>query len=167
MYQTTLFSLLDPESCCHSACHSACAIKIVDFGEAFLFRECIPELLHTPVWYAAPEALFHEPGGPPSDVWALGYLIYRALGCGVLFKSFDGRRDEVLVMVRTFGKLPDHWWHKWEKRADYFMEDGRSAGNGPEELKSAEILAYTLQKMLQFEPEERILAEIVVQLMRV
>jgi serine/threonine protein kinase len=67
-----------------------------------LSRERITKLLHIPVWYAASKVLFHEPVGPPSDVWALACLIYCALGRGVLFRSLDGKQDEVLVeMVHT------------------------------------------------------------------
>lgn len=47
------------------------------------------------------------------------------LGNHRLFESYDGVRDEVLAeVVRTFGKLPDRWWGRWEKRPDYFAEVG-------------------------------------------
>jgi serine/threonine-protein kinase SRPK3 len=38
-------------------------------------------------------------------------------------------RDELLAeMVEFFGKLPEHWWEKWEARADFFDENGKRIG---------------------------------------
>lgn len=172
-----------------------CAIRIADFGEAFISAgQCNPnKRLNTPVWYAAPEVLFQDPVGPPADIWALACLLYHVLGDHELFESYDGLRDEILTqMVRTLGILPERWWCRWEKRSHYFSEDGRfqpvSGFTGPrtkkildlnarlkelvrgsqeEPLEPQEMVMFEkiLQGMLNFEPEKRISADEVVRLL--
>ena len=168
-------------------CLADARIRIVDFGEAFLSAECIPKHLHTPVWFAAPEVLFRDPVGPPSDIWALACLLYNVFGNESLFESFYGDRDEILVgMTYTFGRLPNRWWDRWEKRADYFAEDGTTyVGDkraGPVNIRSRlqlltpatlggldadEVAAFEsiLLGMLRFEPGKRMSAKEVVQLL--
>lgn len=131
--------------------------------------------------------MFCDPVGPPSDTWALACLLFRIFSHGCLFASFFGERDEILVeMVRTLGRLPDRWWSQWEKRADYFAEDGTGyAGdkrtskmdmqarlkaldrNPPDGLQPEEIAAFEhiLLAMLRFEADKRMSAEEVVQLL--
>ncbi|KAG6893518.1 hypothetical protein C0992_009692, partial [Termitomyces sp. T32_za158] len=89
----------------------------------------------------------------------------------------------MIEMVRTFGKLPERWWTKWENRNQYFEEDGTFRLNsgdlsgeprtvnlkerlenirrrdemGQKELSGdLEALELVLGKMLRYEPEERI-----------
>lgn len=172
----------------------ACTIQIVDYGEAFFStgQSIAGKCPNTPVWYAAPEILFQDLVGPSSDIWALACVLYNLLGNHKLFKSYDGVRDEVLVeMVRTFGKLPDRWWSRWEKRPDYFAEDGTFQptsgfneamkkpmdlkarledlvrGSREDLLKPEEMVAFEkiLRGMLRFEPKERISANEVTQLL--
>lgn len=170
-----------------SLCLTDASISIVDFGESFLSTICIPKQLPTPTWFAAPEVLFHDLVGPPSDVWALACLLFHVFGRRELFQSYNGNRDEILLeMVCTFGKLPSRWWQQWEKRKDYFGEDGianpgnrrtsgvdlqaklksltRDAIGG---LEAEELAAFecVLLGMLTFEPSKRLSAEGVVQIL--
>ncbi|KAF8246626.1 kinase-like protein, partial [Wilcoxina mikolae CBS 423.85] len=151
-----------------------CTIQIVNFRD-------IPKRLGTPVWFAAPEVLFLDPVGPPSDVWALTCLLYKILSGRRLFTSFNGDQDEVLTeMVRILGNLPDCWWKRWEKRSDEIFQPAFSGHAGdtktnlhsrlqvlPTSLKPEEMSAFEemLRGMLRFEPSERISAEQVVQLL--
>jgi serine/threonine-protein kinase SRPK3 len=51
--------------------------------------------------------------------------MYEILSGAVLFPSFDADRNRVLrEMVFTVGKFQDRWWSRWEKRSEYFAEDG-------------------------------------------
>ena len=139
------------------------------------------------MWFAAPEVFFRDPVGPPSDIWALACLLYNVFGNENLFPSFFGDQDEVLSeMICTFGKFPDRWWSRWEKRAKYFTEDGTGFVGGESTskmdiqkrlqlltpdtlggLEPEEIAAFKsiLLGMLRYEPDERMSAKEVVQLL--
>ncbi|KAL9100309.1 MAG: hypothetical protein Q9163_004308 [Psora crenata] len=159
-------------------------IKIWDFGEAFLTNP--PKSLHTPPLLLPPEAVFREKVGPPVDIWTLGCTLFEILGARGLFEVFLPNEDNLLAeMVSTFGKLPSRWWDRWQKRPDYFLEDGSwnpeppfmspisrplrqrlwDMGRGetpeqcdfsPEEFADLENL---LAKMLMYEPCDRITAD--------
>ena len=140
-------------------------IKIVDFGEAFFPAKYIPQGLSTPPCFASPEVRFHGIVGPASDVWSLACLLKLVLSDRLLFGTYGGHKDEVLVdMVRTFGKLPDRWWNQWENRAKYFAEDGtRLAGDQRDWTKQVDLKTLLLEKtsgaICKFEPEEMVAFE--------
>lgn len=173
-----------------------CSIQIADFGEAFLTAsQEMPKILNTPMSFAAPEIVFKDDVvSTPVDIWALACTLFEILGNHKLLESFLGERDEILIeMVRTLGKLPDRWWHKWEQRSTYFEEDGAfKPGSGdmsgeqrtvglkervgdivrgtdglPHDFNAQELLALEQMfvGMLRYEPAERIQAEEVVRLL--
>lgn len=160
-------------------------IKISDFGEAFLTNP--PKSLHTPMLLLPPETLFLEKFGPPADIWTLACTLFEILGERALFEAFIPNEDDLIAeMVSTLGKLPSRWWDRWQKRPDYFLEDGSwnpkfkgfmspvtrplrerlwGMGRGqipeqcdfsPEELANLENL---LVKMLMYEPCDRMTAD--------
>lgn len=170
------------------------SLQIVDYGEVFFStgQGISGKFLNTPVWYTAPEILFQDLVGPSSDIWALACVLYNLPGSHELFESYDKVRDMVLVeMVCTFGKLPDCWWGRWEKRPDYSAEDGmfqptsgfNEAMKKPMDLKvrledlvrgsredilgPEEVVAFEriLRGMLRFELRERISANEITQLL--
>lgn len=52
--------------------------------------------------------------------------IWDVFGSGPPFEVFPVTLDEVTIEhVEMLGKLPDRWWSKWEKRSNWFDEDGR------------------------------------------
>jgi len=90
--------------------------------------------------------------------------------------------DEVDSLLQdvtfTFGKLPDRWWARWERRAEYFSDDAVYVGGNkildlqarlhklsmlePDERAALEKM---LHAMLRIEPGERICAAEVVQML--
>lgn len=160
-------------------------IKISDFGEAFLTNP--PKSLHTPMLLLPPGTLFLEKLGPPADIWTLGCTLFEILGERALFEAFVPNEDDLIAeMVSTLGKLPSRWWDRWQKRPDYFLEDGswnlkfkgcmspvtrplrerlwdmgrcqipEQCDFSPEEFASLENL---LVKMLMYEPCDRMTAD--------
>ena len=159
-------------------------VVIADFGEAF-FPAVPPKQLHTPILLLPPELLFHEPLGPAIDVWTLGCTLYNLLGERDLFEGFMPDEDHVIAeMISTLSNLPQRWWDRWEKKADFFLQDGswnsdthrahapwsrplserlglmgREGEFGPDEMASLEKM---LRAMLAYEPDQRITAKYVV-----
>ncbi|WEW56963.1 serine/threonine protein kinase [Emydomyces testavorans] len=101
------------------------AIMIADFGEAFdpqVTPQCVS---HTPLLLAPPESHFAEPLSFPGDIWTLACTIWDVFGSGPPFEAFPVTLDKVTIEhVEMLGKLPDRWWSKWEKRSNWFDEDG-------------------------------------------
>jgi serine/threonine protein kinase len=99
-------------------------IVIADFGQAFL-PDQPPKQLHTPVLLLPPESIFHEQLGPAVDVWTVGCTLYHILGGRHLFEGFMPDEDHVVAeMISTLDALPARWWDKWEKKGDFFLDDG-------------------------------------------
>ncbi|KAI9676570.1 MAG: hypothetical protein M1817_000729 [Caeruleum heppii] len=159
-------------------------IRISDFGEAFLDHP--PKTLHTPMLLLPPETFFHETLGPPADIWTLACTLYEILGERPLFEAFVPNPDDTIAeMISTLGVLPSRWWKQWQKRPDYFLEDGSwnpefsgimspvtrplnerlwgmGRGRRPEQCKFSTEEMASLERllvgMLKYEPSERITA---------
>ncbi|QKX58032.1 uncharacterized protein TRUGW13939_05152 [Talaromyces rugulosus] len=103
---------------------ASCRVKITDFGSAFFLGQ-EPRTLHTPTALLPPEVFFQEAISSSADIWTLGCTLYDILGERPLFETWAGDPDDVLgEMVSTLGKLPMRWWQKWEKRPEFFLENG-------------------------------------------
>lgn len=106
------------------------SILITDFGEAFDPQTTKRFTAHTPLLVSPPESRFLTQEGKslsfPGDIWTLACSIWEIFGSNPPFESFPATLDGVTVEhVETLGKLPDRWWKTWEKRSDWFDEDGR------------------------------------------
>ncbi|PYH92296.1 protein kinase [Aspergillus ellipticus CBS 707.79] len=158
-------------------------ILISDFGESFTLNDK-HEDLHTPILLLPPESVFHEKLGQAIDVWILGCTLYEILGERPLFEGFIPDEDHVIAeMISTLGNIPQRWWNQWEKRTDFFLEDGSwkkdthrihapysrpmterlcimGRGSDPDtcEFSSKEMSALErlLRAMMTYEPSERI-----------
>jgi len=100
-------------------------VKICDFGESFLITGTSPVKSNIPLVFAAPEIIFHEPFGFPTDIWALAVLLHMIMdnGC-TLFPPNRAIKKVVRDMVLKLGKFPERWWSQWADRAEYFDENG-------------------------------------------
>ena len=51
--------------------------------------------------------------------------MYEILGICILVEAFILNMDDPLAeMVSTLGNLPHRWWYNWQKRPEYFLDDG-------------------------------------------
>lgn len=156
-------------------------IIISDFGQAFFKDQHSKKELRTPLPMLPPEFIFGEqPIGPAVDVWSLGLTLYDLLGCRRLFEAFIADEDDVIAeMISARGPLPKRWWDIWQNKTIFFDESGswkkndrhsstpwslakkmnymeRDEDFSPQERKAVEEL---LEKMLTYEPSERISAQ--------
>jgi hypothetical protein len=101
-------------------------ILISDYGTSFVIADTPTPTLHTPALYSPPEGFFNEPIQPnAADIWTLGVNLYDVLGERPLFETFAWDRDDIVAeMINTLGQPPLRWWNSWEKRSEFFNEDG-------------------------------------------
>lgn len=102
-------------------------ILLVDFGQSFPFdNPPQKEDIGIPFSYCAPEVIFDSKVDKYSEIWALGCVLFELRAGQQLFPSWSGGPDEILrQMVQTFGKLPGRWWNAWDKRTNFFNDDGK------------------------------------------
>ncbi|KAI1774789.1 kinase domain protein [Hypoxylon cercidicola] len=116
-----------------------------------------------------------------ADIWTLACLIWDILGQRTLFESFFATEDTIMSeQIDILGRsgLPDSWWHKWERRSNYFTEAGapladrhvpswegrfekytqktrEDDGFAKISLEEKEALFAMIRPMLTFKPEDR------------
>lgn len=71
--------------------------------------------------------------GPACDLWALGCTLFEIRQQTALFHMIHDPDDLVAEMVRFFGKLPPQWWGTWNRRAEYFDEQGKWIGHNEDQ----------------------------------
>ncbi|KAH6903313.1 kinase-like domain-containing protein [Coprinopsis sp. MPI-PUGE-AT-0042] len=173
---------------------SLAELRICDFSESSLhspdtFPYGTKRKLNCPKVHRAPEVIFDDLASPASDMWALGSTMHQIMtGAGTecdtampIPVSIVGggpgiSTDKVLcAMVQVLGKLPERWWSCWEKRAEYFDEEGQGIQGEqgveyPPKVLGKEIYApyvgervkevfmKALSQILVYEPGERLKA---------
>lgn len=100
-------------------------IMIIDFSEAYRMSSP-PSDLGIPEEYLPPEVIFKSDNSIEvgCDIWALACTLYEIRSQIPLFYMPIDEDDHISEMVCYFGKLPEPWWSKWEKRGKFFDEDG-------------------------------------------
>ena len=102
-------------------------VTITDFSEAYVKSQVQREQLNTPLLLCPPEMLLRMGKliGKPADIWTLGCTLVNIVGIKSLFEGFAPDSDDVMAeIVSALGKPPDRWWNLWEKRHEFFKEDG-------------------------------------------
>ncbi|KAL3460758.1 kinase-like protein [Aspergillus heterothallicus] len=101
-------------------------IILSDFGEAFNPHKTVRLSSKTLPLLQPPEARFSdEPLSFPSDIWTLACTIWEVFGQRPLFEAFFATPDRVTAeQVETPGILPAEWWAKWDRRLEWFNEEG-------------------------------------------
>ncbi|KAK2754780.1 hypothetical protein FQN54_006673 [Arachnomyces sp. PD_36] len=102
-------------------------IMLSDFGSSYYPSKTRRTKAHTLPHLVPPEVFFLDQQKSedtlsfPSEIWTLGCTIFEIMGSGGPFSILGGGilQDQVSVL----GKLPDPWWSRWERRADFFNED--------------------------------------------
>ncbi|PKY02269.1 kinase domain-containing protein [Aspergillus campestris IBT 28561] len=102
-------------------------ILLSDFGESFnpdteprFSSKTLPLL-------QPPEARFSDrPLSFASDIWTLACTIWEILGQRPLFEAYFPTVDRVTMeQVEALGRLPLEWWRKWDRRLEWFDEEGK------------------------------------------
>ncbi|KAH7354371.1 kinase-like domain-containing protein [Plectosphaerella cucumerina] len=104
-------------------------LLLSDFGTAFRPSDQSRFESYTPLILRPPEAFF-EPTTPltfASDIWSLGCVIFELLAHRSLIDGFLTPQDEITAQqVELQGIMPPGWWARWEQRAKWYDETGRS-----------------------------------------
>ncbi|KAJ0422996.1 kinase-like domain-containing protein [Aspergillus carlsbadensis] len=167
-------------------------ILLGDFGEAFApgLRTRLGKDSHTPPAMRPPEARF-EPEKPLSysaDVWSLAVAIWEILGMKAIFSMEYVPEDETISQqIEVLGPMPKEWFERWEKRAEWFDDEGRPTRrrwvwppieqafeDGIQEARreldmgefsgeETRAILDLMRRMLTFRPEERPTVEEVLQ----
>ncbi|KAL8677572.1 MAG: hypothetical protein Q9186_006006 [Xanthomendoza sp. 1 TL-2023] len=103
-------------------------ISIVDFGEAYTTDEA-RHYSHTPQHLQPPESLLNRgPLTQAADIWTLACTLVYLFQVHDLFSYYGhkGHDNDAFVahMVSTLGKPSEEWWKTWERRLEFFNEDG-------------------------------------------
>ncbi|KAJ5793784.1 CMGC/SRPK protein kinase [Penicillium paradoxum] len=101
-------------------------IILNDFGASFNPHETRMFESKTVPTLQPPEARFsNEPLSFASDIWTLACTIWEILGRYPLFEVVFPTPDRVTAeQVEALGILPPEWWDKWERRSEWFNEEG-------------------------------------------
>lgn len=101
-------------------------IVFSDFGESFNPNKTSRFSSKTLPLIQPPEARFSdEPLSFPSDIWTLACTIWEIFGQRRLFDAFRPTADRVTAeQVEVLGILPHEWWEKWDRRLEWFNEEG-------------------------------------------
>lgn len=107
-------------------------IVLSDFGESFNPDKELRYYSNTLPLIRPPETRFSdEPLSFASDIWTLACTIWEIFGQRPLFDAFFPTMDRVTMeQVEALGILPPQWWKKWEKRLEWFTEEGEPAFEG-------------------------------------
>ncbi|KAJ5146536.1 CMGC/SRPK protein kinase [Penicillium bovifimosum] len=105
-------------------------IFLSDLGESFNPYKTPRSFSRTLPLLQPPEARFSdEPLSFPSDIWTLACTIFEIFGQRPLFDAFWATADRVTAEhVELLGMLPTEWWKNWDKRSEWFNEEGEVGG---------------------------------------
>jgi serine/threonine-protein kinase SRPK3 len=170
---------------------SLASIKICDFSESSLYNPTTPiafqgtrRNVNAPKIHRAPEVIFDNLVSPASDIWALANTMHQIMTGGpegrtAIPSGAAPRIDDVLRgIICVLGKLPDKWWNRWERRLEFFDEQGECKESWPfyeprrvgSQLPAAflpgsqkETFGGILARMVVYEPESRITAHALVE----
>jgi serine/threonine-protein kinase SRPK3 len=161
-----------------SFCHEDPKLCVTDFGEAFFAADRKPNReLHTALSVAAPEILLEDwdEVGSHSDVWALACTIFEILADHRLFEAAFDEPEEVLLEIVSALNGADNFPEKWNSKFPESEQPNRDlkdrvAGlirseDAEDRFQEGELQALTvvLEKMLKYNPRERIPAAEVVE----
>ncbi|KAK1145863.1 hypothetical protein N8T08_003809 [Aspergillus melleus] len=101
-------------------------IFLSDFGESFNPHQTPRSSSKTLPLLQPPEVRFSDaPLSFASDIWTLACTIWEIFGQRPLFEAFRPTADRVTAeQVEALGILPREWWEKWDRRLDWFNEEG-------------------------------------------
>ncbi|EFY84826.1 protein kinase domain protein [Metarhizium acridum CQMa 102] len=164
-------------------------LMLTDFGVAFRPSQEVRLKSHTPIDIRPPETRF-EPRTPltySSDIWSLACTIWNFLAQRPMFGEILATPDMITSQqVNALGPLPRDWWDRWDKKLDFFTEDGtpieclrspswdryfeediqeprRERIMGVLDAEEAKAFTAMLRSMLAYKPADRLTAKQVLQ----
>lgn len=136
-------------------------IKLADFGLARAFGVPVRTYTHEVItlWYRAPEILL---GGKfystPVDVWGIGCIFAEMITRKALFPG-DSEIDQLFRVFRTLGTPDENTWPGVSSMPDYKTTFPKWATRKITIPTLSEEGHNLLQKMLTYEPSERVSAK--------
>lgn len=136
-------------------------IKLADFGLARAFGVPVRTYTHEVItlWYRAPEILL---GGKfystPVDVWGIGCIFYEMITRKAMFPG-DSEIDQLFRIFRTLGTPDEKTWPGVSSMPDYKTTFPKWPGHKATAPTLSEEGCDLLQKMLTYEPSERVSAK--------
>jgi len=149
-------------------------MRLIDFGSATFDNEHHSTVVSTR-HYRAPEVVLELGWSKPCDIWSCGCIIYELYTGNTLFQTHDNR-EHMAMMEYTLGPIPSRMIKK-SKKTKYFRNNkldwptGSSqdryvrdncqplSGYRKSDTPSHFDLFDLLDKMLQYEPDDRITAK--------
>ncbi|KGO77099.1 hypothetical protein PITC_024550 [Penicillium italicum] len=148
------------------------SIKIIDFGESFLYTT-VPQTLHTPLPVRAPEVIFQDHIDYRVDLWSMGCMLFELFVGQPPFDTFLITPTILVAQMQEMAsdELPERWHEKWETMKSSDDEPTESTAPDLQEwleelyFNSAQIPDLTRQdivrlgriigKLLRLEPSAR------------
>ncbi|KAH7444457.1 hypothetical protein KP509_02G078900 [Ceratopteris richardii] len=154
-------------------------IKLIDFGSATYDREDSFSVVSTR-HYRAPEVILGLGWSFPCDIWSVGCILVELCSGEALFQTHENI-EHLAMMERVLGPIPSHIIKRSMQQTDKYFKYGREL-NWPDECTtsdsiqavnklprlrnlimqhadhSAGLLIDLLEKLLKYDPEERLTA---------
>jgi serine/threonine protein kinase len=146
------------------------SLKIADFGLARAFSLPIPKYTHevVTVWYRSPEILLgSQTYSVPVDIWSCGCIIAEMATLQPLFPG-DSEIDTIFRIFRKLGTPDNSVWDGVSDLPDMKATFPKWRPRGYENIpRLKEVFGSTgidlLQKLLEYDPKQRISARRAVQ----
>ncbi|MCO5603703.1 hypothetical protein L7F22_057854 [Adiantum nelumboides] len=154
-------------------------VKLIDFGSATYDREDSFSVVSTR-HYRAPEVILGLGWSFPCDIWSVGCILVELCSGEALFQTHENI-EHLAMMERVLGPIPSHIIKRSMRRADKYFRYGRELnwpdGSTPKDSiravcklprlrnlvmqhadHSAGLLIDLLERLLKYDPEERLTA---------
>jgi renal tumor antigen len=139
-------------------------LKLIDFGSTAVVRRSVPltEYIVTR-WYRPPECLLTSGSyGPRIDIWAVGCILYEMVAGGPLFPGTD-EFDQIEMIHAILGTPPRSVINRFRsnpnEQADFVFPPCKGKSLRTLLPNGSDGLLGLLEKLLKYDPEQRITAE--------
>lgn len=167
---SSYITIYDEEKKCDVRRIHCTDIRLIDFGLLTRDEDLHRSVVST-IYYRAPEVVLKLGWSQPCDVWSIGCILVEIYSGNVLFTSSDDR-EHLAMMEKILGKIPLSMVNSTKTK---FFLNGILDWNWDEAAEDLEeycnllkicqltktkdnvVLFELIEKMLEYEPEKRIL----------